>query len=54
MNVYAHRRDAFDDHAARIGELFATPAAIAVQNAQVLEQAKRLAAGLQAAPAAGR
>ena len=49
MNVYAHRRDAFDDNAARIGELFASPAAIAVQNAQILQQAKRLAAGLQAA-----
>ncbi|MET0864738.1 MAG: GAF and ANTAR domain-containing protein [Nakamurella sp.] len=49
MNVYAHRRDAFNDDAARIGELFARPAAIAVQNAQILQQAKRLAAGLQAA-----
>jgi len=49
MNIYAHGRDAFDDNAARIGELFASPAAIAVQNAQILQQAKRLAAGLQAA-----
>jgi GAF domain-containing protein len=48
MNVYAHRHDAFDDDAARIGELFASPAAIAVQNAQILQQAKRLAASLQA------
>ena len=31
-----------------LGELFAAPAAIAVQNAQVLEQTKRLAATLQA------
>jgi GAF domain-containing protein len=49
MNVYAHARDAFDDRAALVGELFAVPAAIAVQNAQVLAQAKRLATQLQAA-----
>jgi transcriptional regulator with GAF, ATPase, and Fis domain len=49
MNVYARRHDAFDEHAALIGELFAAPAAIAVQNAQVLAQARRLAAQLQAA-----
>ena len=49
MNIYAHRRDAFDEHAALIGELFAVPAAIAVQNAQVLAQAQRLTAQLQAA-----
>ena len=49
MNVYAHGRDAFDTRAAQIGELFAVPAAIAVQNAQVLAEAKRLAASLQAA-----
>lgn len=49
MNIYAHKRDAFDEHAALIGELFAVPAAIAVQNAQVLAQAQRLSAQLQAA-----
>lgn len=49
MNVYAHGPDAFDDDAARIGELFAIPAAIAVQNAQVLAQTRRLASQLQAA-----
>lgn len=49
MNIYAHRPDAFDEHAAFIGELFAVPAAIAVQNAQVLAQARRLSAQLQAA-----
>lgn len=49
MNVYAHQRDAFDDHGARIGELFAGPAAIAVQNAHVLAKAKRLATQLQLA-----
>ena len=49
MNVYAYNKNAFDDQAARIGELFAVPAAIAVQNAQVLAQARRVAATLQAA-----
>lgn len=49
MNIYAHERDAFDEHAAMIGELFAVPAAIAVHNAQVLAQARRLTAQLQAA-----
>ncbi len=49
MNVYAHAKDAFDERAERLGELFAVPAAVAVQNAQVLEQTKRLAASLQGA-----
>jgi len=49
MNVYAHPQNSFSDHAERIGELFAVPAAIAVQNAQVLSQAKRLAQQLQVA-----
>ena len=49
MNVYAHAKGAFDDHSINVGELFSVPAAIAVQNAQVLAQAKRLATNLQAA-----
>jgi len=49
MNVYAHGKDAFDERAERVGELFAVPAAIAVQNAQVLAATKRLTASLQAA-----
>jgi GAF domain-containing protein len=49
LNIYAHDKDAFSDHAAQIGELFAVPAAIAVLNAQVLPQAKRLAHQLQTA-----
>jgi GAF domain-containing protein len=49
MNVYAHPKHAFDERAARIGELFSEPAAIAVQNAQVLAQTRRLAASLQEA-----
>ena len=49
MNVYAYQKNAFDDQAAQVGELFAVPAAIAVQNAQVLAHARRVAATLQAA-----
>ena len=49
MNVYAHAADAFDDRSEHLGELFAVPAAIAVQNAQILAQTQRLAANLQAA-----
>lgn len=47
MNVYAHVKDAFDDRAAELGMVFAAPAAIAVQNAHVLAQARRLAEQLQ-------
>lgn len=49
MNVYAHAKDAFDQRAAELGELFAVPAAIAVQNAQALAEAQRLVQQLQAA-----
>jgi transcriptional regulator with GAF, ATPase, and Fis domain len=49
MNIYARQKHAFTDEAMTIGELFAVPAAIAVQNAQVLDQTKRLASRLQSA-----
>jgi transcriptional regulator with GAF, ATPase, and Fis domain len=49
MNVYAHAKDAFDKRSADLGEIFAVPAAIAVQNAQVLAQTRRLAERLQSA-----
>ncbi len=49
INVYARGRHVFDDHAARLGELFAAPAAVAVHNAQVLTAAQRLAEQLQQA-----
>jgi GAF domain-containing protein len=49
MNVYAYAKDAFDERAEELGELFAVPAAIAVQNAQILAQTQRLASSLQAA-----
>jgi GAF domain-containing protein len=49
MNVYAHDKDVFDGRAAELGEIFAVPAAVAVQNAQVLAQTQRLAAQLRSA-----
>jgi GAF domain-containing protein len=49
INVYAHGKDVFDDHAAELGELFAKPAAVAVHNAQILAKATALAAQLQTA-----
>ena len=49
INVYAHGKDVFDDHAADLGELFAKPAAVAVHNAQILAQALTLTVQLQTA-----
>jgi GAF domain-containing protein len=49
INVYAHGKDVFDEHAAELGELFAKPAAVAVHNAQILAQAMTLTAQLQSA-----
>ena len=49
INVYAHGKDVFDEQAARLGELFAAPAAVAVHNAQVLMRAQALSAQLQKA-----
>jgi GAF domain-containing protein len=46
MNVYAHAKNAFDEHAIQIGEWFARPAAVSVHNAQVLAQSQRLASQL--------
>ena len=51
MNVYAHAENAFSDHAIELGELYAAPAAVSVQNAQALAQARRLAEQLQSAMA---
>jgi GAF domain-containing protein len=49
MNIYAGPKNVFDERAAELGEVFAVPAAIAVQNAHVLAQTQRLTARLQAA-----
>lgn len=49
INVYAHDKDVFDEHAAALGELFAKPAAVAVHNARVLAQAMALTVQLQTA-----
>jgi transcriptional regulator with GAF, ATPase, and Fis domain len=49
MNVYAHAKNAFDDRAAELGEFYAIPAAISVQNAQALAQTQRVASQLKSA-----
>lgn len=49
INVYAHAKDVFDEHAVHLGELFAAPAAVAVHNAQALAKAQALAQQLQTA-----
>jgi len=49
INVYAHGKDVFGEHAAELGELFAKPAAVAVHNAQVLAHAMALTIQLQKA-----
>ncbi|MGI3784288.1 MAG: GAF and ANTAR domain-containing protein [Janthinobacterium lividum] len=49
MNIYAHDKHVFDARAAELGELFAVPAAVAVQNARVLADTQRLAERLQGA-----
>jgi transcriptional regulator with GAF, ATPase, and Fis domain len=48
MNVYAHAPNSFDERAQRLGEKYAVSAALAVQNAQILEQTSRLVGQLQA------
>ena len=49
INVYAHGKDVFDEHAAELGELFAKPAAVAVHNAQILADLRALTVQLQTA-----
>jgi len=49
INVYARGKDVFDAHAAHLGEMFASPAAVAVHNAQLLARAQELAQQLQTA-----
>lgn len=49
INVYARRPDAFDARAAELGDLFAVPAAVSVQNARALSSAARLTEQLEMA-----
>lgn len=49
LNVYAYTKNAFDEEAVRLGELFARPAAVAVHNAQVLAESLRVTAEMQQA-----
>ncbi|WP_197376244.1 GAF and ANTAR domain-containing protein [Mycolicibacterium baixiangningiae] len=49
INAYAANRDAFGEHAVRLGCEFAGPAAVAVYHAQLLAEARESAARLQRA-----
>ncbi|MDJ0359648.1 GAF and ANTAR domain-containing protein [Rhodococcus sp. H29-C3] len=49
MNVYAHQPDGFDDRSVELGELFAVPAAVSVQNARALASAVQLTEQLEKA-----
>ncbi|KWX20845.1 histidine kinase [Mycolicibacterium wolinskyi] len=49
INLYARGKDAFDEHAAELGEMFAKPAAVAVHNARILADALTLTVQLQTA-----
>jgi GAF domain-containing protein len=49
LNVYAHQRHAFDGSSRRVGESFAGPAAVAIHNARVLDQARRTTHRLESA-----
>jgi GAF domain-containing protein len=49
INAYAKSRDAFAEHAVRLGSQFARPAAISVYNAQLLAKAQERTARLQRA-----
>jgi GAF domain-containing protein len=49
INAYAHQRDAFAEHAVRLGSTFAGPAAVSVFNAQLLTEAQERTARLQRA-----
>ena len=49
MNVYSRAKHAFDERAIWMGELYAVPAAVTVQNAKDLAQTRRLADQLQTA-----
>lgn len=49
INVYSRTKDAFDDEAARLGELFAATAGVAVHNAQLLTFAQQRRARLHQA-----
>ena len=49
INAYAKSRDAFAEHAVRLGSQFAKPAAISVYNAQLLATAQERTLRLQRA-----
>lgn len=49
VNAYAYAKEAFDEHAAQLGQLYSAAAAVAIYNAQLLDQAVTRATQLQTA-----
>lgn len=49
MNLYAYARDAFDERAVALGELFAVPAAVSLHNTRRLHATRDHAANLEVA-----
>ncbi len=49
INTYANGRDAFDEHAVKLGTQFAGPAAVSVYNGQLLDRAQERTKQLQRA-----
>ena len=49
INAYAYSRDAFGEHAVKLGSQFAGPAAVSVYNAKLLTEARDRAEQLQRA-----
>jgi AmiR/NasT family two-component response regulator len=49
INAYAYARDAFGEHAVKLGSQFAGPAAVSVYNAKLLTQARDRAEKLERA-----
>jgi transcriptional regulator with GAF, ATPase, and Fis domain len=49
INSFAHRHDVFGEHAMRLGELFAVPAAVSVHNALLLQRTRKTVEHLQRA-----
>jgi GAF domain-containing protein len=49
INAYANRRDAFGEHAVRLGSQFAGPAAVSIHNAQLLAEARERTEQMQRA-----
>lgn len=49
LNAYGHSRDAFDEHSQSVASVIAVPAAVSMENLQVLAQIERLGSSLRTA-----